>query len=55
MQITKPSHNRYALYCLDNSTYSKNAKTYAGCKRRAVKSNQTRTERKRNSKVSSRY
>jgi len=37
MQITKPPHKRYALYCLDNETYVKYANTYSGCKRWGVR------------------
>ena len=36
MQITKPSHKRYALYCLDNETYTKYSNAYSGCKRWGV-------------------
>lgn len=37
MQIIKPPHNRYALSCLDNSTYVKYATVYSGCKRWGVR------------------
>ena len=37
MQISKPLHNRYALSCLDNQTYTKYANTYSGCKRWGVR------------------
>ncbi len=37
MQVTKPVHNRYALYSLDNATYVKYATVYAGCKRWGVR------------------
>ena len=37
MQITKPPHNRYALNCLDNTTYVKYATVYSGCKRWGVR------------------
>jgi len=37
MQITKPPHKRYVLYCLDNETYVKYANTYLGCKRWGVR------------------
>ena len=37
MQITKPPHNRYALSCLDNTTYVKYANAYSGCKRWGVR------------------
>ena len=37
MQISKPSHKRYALYCLDNETYVKYANAYSGSKRWGVR------------------
>jgi len=37
MQIIKPPHNRYALSCLDNTTYVKYANVYSGCKRWGVR------------------
>ena len=37
MQITKPPHKRYTLYCLDNETYVKYATVYSGCKRWGVR------------------
>ena len=37
MQITKPFHKNYALYCLDNETYVKYANVYSGCKRWGVR------------------
>lgn len=37
MQIIKPPHNRYALSCLDNTTYAKYANAYSGCKRWGVR------------------
>ena len=37
MQISKPPHNRYALYCLNNETYVKYANAYSGCKRWGVR------------------
>jgi hypothetical protein len=33
MQIIKPPHNRYALSCLDNTTYAKYTNAYSVCKR----------------------
>jgi len=37
MQISKPTHNRYALNCLDNETYVRYANAYSGCKRWGVR------------------
>ena len=37
MEISKPPHNRYALHCLDNTTYVKYANVYSGCKRWGVR------------------
>lgn len=37
MKITKPTHNRYALNCLDNATYVKYANVYSNCKRWGVR------------------
>lgn len=37
MQVVKPPHNRYALACLDDSTYVKYAEVYSGCKRWGVR------------------
>jgi hypothetical protein len=37
MKITKPPHNRYALHCLDECTYTKYANVYSGCKRWGVR------------------
>ena len=33
MHITKPPHKKYALYCFDDYTYTKDATVYSGCKR----------------------
>ena len=37
MQIIKPPHKKYILYCLDNETSSKYAHAYSGCKRWGVR------------------
>lgn len=37
MQVSKPSHNRYILYCVDNSIYVRYAEIYSGCKRWGVR------------------
>ena len=37
MQVSKPIHNRYALYSLDNETYVKYATAYSNCKRWGVR------------------
>lgn len=37
MQVSKPTHNRYALSGLDNVTYIKYANAYSACKRWGVR------------------
>ena len=37
MQISKPPHTKYALYCLDDEIYIKYANVYSGCKRWGVR------------------
>jgi len=37
MQIVKPPHNRYALFCLDEESYTKYATVYSSCKRWGVR------------------
>ena len=37
MQVVKPPHKRYILYCLDHTTYVKYAEVYSGCKRWGVR------------------
>lgn len=37
MQIVKPPHNRYALFCLDEDSYIRYANVYSGCKRWGVR------------------
>ena len=32
MEISKPVHNRYILFCLDEDSYKKYATVYSGCK-----------------------